>query len=94
MMLEVKARPWSHGLGAFHRSLDVRRRLTPLDNVEFPKFRFVAMSVKRSPKRLKYSAPRFSKVSFLPFYSITPPPSPHPEMLSLIFLYFFDFNIR
>ena len=65
--------------------------LTPLDIVEFPRFLFVALAAKRCPKRLKYSAPRFSKVSFHPFYSITPPP--HSEMLNLIFLYFFDFNI-
>ena len=58
--------------------------LTPLDRDEFPRFRFVALPAKRYPKRLKYFAPRFSKVSLHPFYSITPPP-PHSEMLKLIF---------
>ena len=80
---------WSYGVGAFHHSLDVCC-LTQLDIVEFPRFRFVALAAKRCLERLKYSAPRFSKVLFHPFYSITPP---HSEMLNLIFLYFFDFNI-
>ena len=79
---------WSYGVGAFHHSLDVRC-LTPLDIVEFPRFLFVDLAAKRCPERLKYSAPRFSKVLFHPFYSITP----NSEMLNLIFLYFFDFNI-
>lgn len=93
MLLEVKAQPWSHGVGAFHRSQDVHR-LTPLDKVEFPRFRFVALATKRSPKRLKYSAPRFSKVSFHSFYSVTHPPSPHAEIFNKFhFLYLFDFSL-
>ncbi|XP_034706856.1 uncharacterized protein HI_1198 isoform X2 [Vitis riparia] len=71
MLLEVKAQPWSHGVGAFHRSQDVHR-LTPLDKVEFPRFRFVALAAKRSPKRLKYSAPRFSKEDGLLYVEADP----------------------
>ncbi|RVW45150.1 Uncharacterized protein YciO [Vitis vinifera] len=71
MLLEVKTQPWSHGVGAFHRSQDVHR-LTPLDKVEFPRFRFVALAAKRSPKRLKYSAPRFSKEDGLLYVEADP----------------------
>lgn len=76
MALEVKT--WGGGGGgATACSLSFRRSLNPLTSrrvVQPPppalRRRFVTMAaVKRSPKRLKYSAPRFTKVFFSYFIS-------------------------